>query len=225
MNKSFLCVMIVILIMSGIIILSLRSSVKKTPVRSSVKKTPVLPRGRGAKKSLIKTNKDTFIKTYSKKHASRYFREKWCYQKTADNSHFPNLLHYDDKNLTLEFENGGVPLSIVRNITEIEKKIPNWNEQFNEIISFLEDAGIQHADWHSSNILHKNGVLKVIDFELAQLDVEHPNDRPIPYSIMWRPTQKDTSLKKYLKRVYSKISRRKKKEGDSLPYIPPNLRH
>ena len=220
MRKTVLCLTIIIII-SGIIILSLWLSAKKTSYLNDTQFSSVLPIGRGAKKSLIKTNNDTFIKSFYKKDAPCYFREKWCYEKLADSSHFPNLIRYDDKNLTIELENCGLPLSIARSINDIEKKIPDWNDQLHEIISILEEADIEHGDWHSSNILHKNGKLKVIDFELAQLKKEHPDDRPKPYSFMLRPPKNKIPLKNYLKQIYSRISRNRKKT----PYIPPNLRH
>lgn len=222
--SKFVLYLTILIVISGIILLNFWLFDKKSTACNNNNTKPQAKEiflGRGSKKSLIKTPKGSFIKSFYKKDAPRYFREKWCYRKLADNSHFPNLIRYDDKNLTIELENGGLPLSIARSINEIERKIPDWNNQIHEIISSLEAAGIQHGDWHSSNILHKNGKLKVIDFELAQLKKEHPDDRPKPYSFMLRPPKKKITLKNYLKQIYSRIYRDLKKPG----YIPPNLRH
>ena len=222
MSKFVLCITILIFI-SGIILLNFWLFDKKITTCNNNTKPPSkeIFSGWGPKKALIKTPKGSFIKSFYKKDASRYFREKWCYEKLADNSHFPNIIRYDDKNLTIELENGGLSLSTARNINEVERKIPDWNDQIQEIISALETAGIQHNDWHIGNILQRNGKLKVIDFEKAQLEEEHPDDRPETHFPMWRPPKNKIPLKNYLKQIYSRISRNRKKP----PYIPPNLRH
>ena len=91
MRKTVLCLTIIIII-SGLIILSLWLSDKKTSYLNGTQFSSVHPKGWGPKKALVKTPKDSFIKSFYKKDASRYFKEKRCYEKLEDNSHFPNLI-------------------------------------------------------------------------------------------------------------------------------------
>jgi len=74
--------------------------------------------------------------------------------------HFVQLL--DHRKNWLLFEYGGEPVS--------PKNLPlNWKEQVAEIMQALDTVSCSHNDLLASNVLVKDGILIVIDFQWASL--------------------------------------------------------
>ena len=79
------------------------------------------------------------------------------------------MLSYDDSQLSLEFEDAGIPIRFLINDKDFE--IPNWNHQIKSIIAELVTYDITHSDWSGGNLLYheKTGTIKVIDFGTCRL--------------------------------------------------------
>lgn len=179
----------VFLILS-IIILSLIAFCILPKQRIAFKK---IHKGKGAKKSLYKTRNGTYIKKWLKSDKSRYFLEKKFYTRLKNNPHFPELIRYDDKKLELEIKDAGTPLGDFSKtqLKNLEKQIPNWKQQIKEIILALNQNDLTYNDWHSGNILYKDKLLKVIDFDTTRALL-------VPQI----PLENHTSLDRYLSYIY-----------------------
>ena len=143
--------------------------------RENIKWPSFLSKGRGFRKSVIKTNRGTFIKSWTKIHRKRYLREKTAYQKLQRTDIVPRLLNYNDKTLEIEIEDAGIPLrdmKHLRKLNKIEKEAPDWREQIQDIVQILYQYNIGHGDWSGANILYKNGRLKIIDFDKGHMPSE-----------------------------------------------------
>jgi len=129
--------------------------------------TFLVKKGRGSKKSLYKTKDGTYVKKWNKNKAHNYFLEKKNYTRLKKSRHIPDLIRYDDDKLELEIEDAGTPLKDFSKsqLKKIERQIPNWKEQIKEIICIFNKNDVTYTDWHKSNILYKDNLLKVIDFE------------------------------------------------------------
>lgn len=160
----------------------------------------IINQGRGYKKNLFKTKDNTYIKKWDKRNSFRYFLEKKFYMYLKKSNHFPDLISYDDEKLELEIEDAGTPLIAFSKsrLREIEKQMPNWKQQIEEIISILNENNLTYKDWHAGNILYKDKLLKVIDF-----DTKHALLTP------QMPLEKHTSLESYLTYIKSRYNQKK----------------
>lgn len=98
----------------------------------------------------------------NKKYDSKdtYDIEKKCYMRLKGEPHFANVIKFDDDTLTLTMSHVGKP---VTKFTDV----PNFKSQISNINTILEKHSIQHGDIHLDNILIKENVLYLIDFEYA----------------------------------------------------------
>ena len=124
---------------------------------------------RGKAKKLVKTKKGTYIKRYREKQRLHYQTEKNCYLLLRGSRHVPRLLRFDDSKLEFEIEDGGVTLREFARWPFCTLRLSNWAKQIQEIVNDLEQQGIRYGDWSASNLTVKDGVIKLIDFEQAQL--------------------------------------------------------
>jgi len=134
-----------------------------------------VPKGRDTnKKSMVKTNHNTIIKTYKPTPTGieRYYTEKMVYTILRNSKHIPALLSYDDNQLSLELEDAGLPIRFLVKNKNFE--IPNWSLQIEAIIVDLDNHDITHGDWNGSNLLYhaETGLIKVIDFGTNRLPGE-----------------------------------------------------
>ena len=127
-----------------------------------------------SKRSIVKTTQNTIIKTYKSTYTGikRYYNEKIAYNILQNSKHIPALLSYDDNQLSLEFEDAGLP---IRFLIENKKfEIPNWRPQIEAIIADLDNHDITHGDWSGANLLYhtETGLIKVIDFGVCRFPGE-----------------------------------------------------
>lgn len=163
-----------------------RTNPHKTSLKSSAedrKRYIVVKKGAGSKKKLFKTPRGTYVKVYNEENSSQYESEKICYQLLRNSLHVPRLVRFDDQKLEIEIEDAGGNL---KEYAKNEKlfhffsngrgglnwllrllRRPPWQKQIAQAIQDMEDQGISHGDWSGSNLLMKDGVLKVVDFEGA----------------------------------------------------------
>ena len=98
----------------------------------------------------------------NKKYDSKdkYDIEKICYMRLKGEPHFANVIKFDDDTLTLTMSHVGKP---VTKFTDV----PNFKSQITNINTILKKHNIRHGDIHLDNILIKENVLYLIDFEWA----------------------------------------------------------
>nr|QBK86745.1 MAG: serine/threonine protein kinase [Marseillevirus LCMAC103] len=120
--------------------------------------------GHGRKKGLFRTSRGTYVKQYGAEQAAGYRKEKQCYRQLQGSPHFPRLVAYDDAKCQIELEDAGTPLRDL-NEADPDLDVPDWKRQIRTIVATLAAHGIDHTDWHTGNILVKNGTLQVIDFD------------------------------------------------------------
>ena len=153
-----------------------------TPDRHSVKNISESYMKMDKSKHIIKLNKNYIKKKFMDKYL--YFIEKTCYQRLINEKHFAKLLKYDDKNmiLYLSFVGNSIPEPIKHDID-----ILNLKQQINEITNILLKHKIQHNDIHIRNILIKDKILYLIDFEwasdLSEVPVWKSYTRKIPKGV------------------------------------------
>jgi len=92
-----------------------------------------------------------------------------------NSKHFPKLISYDDNSLTMEY--AGKVVIGTKGITknphnkwderEFEYIPDDFESQVNEILNELEAANLRHSDINYAHFLVKDGVVKLIDFELC----------------------------------------------------------
>ena len=75
----------------------------------------------------------------------RYYTEKTAYTILRNSNHISTLFSYDDLQLSLEFEDAGIPIRFL--ISNKDFEIPNWNHQIESIIAELDTYDITHGDW------------------------------------------------------------------------------
>jgi len=99
----------------------------------------------------------------------RYYTEKTAYTILRNSNHIPTLFSYDDLQLSLEFEDAGIPIRFL--ISNKDFEIPNWNHQIESIIAELDTYDITHGDWTGGNLLYhaETGTIKVIDLGMCRL--------------------------------------------------------
>lgn len=85
--------------------------------------------------------------------------------------HFPKLISYDENSFTTDYCGKVVaPKSAIKpRFDGLEfAEIPNdFEEQVNEILDELEKANLRHSDINFTHFLIKDGIIKLIDFELC----------------------------------------------------------
>lgn len=101
---------------------------------------------------------NNYIKKFN--NVKGYNSEKYSYLRLKNNKHFPNIIDYNDNELSLTLEYAGIPIRKV-------DKIENLEQQLEEIYNSLAKNKIKHNDIMCKNLLSKDGVLKLIDFEFA----------------------------------------------------------
>ena len=92
-----------------------------------------------------------------------------------NSKHFPKLISYDDNSITMEY--AGETITKYKGMKknpynkwdqrEFTEMPENFEEQVNEILDELEKANLRHSDINYVHLLSKNGVVKLIDFELC----------------------------------------------------------
>jgi len=104
-------------------------------------------------------------------------------KKLAHSKHFPNLISFDENSITMEY--GGAVSTVSKYIKNDRKdwdvrefvEIPDdFEEQVNEILDELEEAKLRHSDINAGHFLVKDGIVKLIDFELC-LEFNEPEPK------------------------------------------------
>ena len=106
----------------------------------------------------------------------------------------------NDKTLEIEIEDAGIPLRDIkhlRKLNKIEKEVPDWREQIQDIVQILYQYNIGHGDWSGANILYKNGRFKIIDFDKGHM----PSEKYFENVRIPVLPKKNQSLKQYLKSI------------------------
>ena len=85
--------------------------------------------------------------------------------------HFPKLIAHEGQ--TLEIDDCG-------DILKTTNKPKDWKKQLLEIQRDLKSCGVVHRDIRPNNLLVKDGVVKLIDFGWARLEIEQDTDVPTP---------------------------------------------
>ena len=175
----------------------------------------IVNKGRGTKKSLYKTKNGAYVKKWDRKYSHKYFLEKKFYTRLKKSDHIPDLISYDDDRLELEIEDAGTPLKEYSEsqLKEIEKQIPDWKDQIKMIISLFNENDLTYTDWHKGNILYKDKLLKVIDFDT---DSNWSGLSP------QLPLDNHDSLKSYLTCISSRYGIKKKNRNSSTPRREPS---
>jgi 2-polyprenyl-3-methyl-5-hydroxy-6-metoxy-1,4-benzoquinol methylase/predicted Ser/Thr protein kinase len=99
-----------------------------------------------------------------------------------NSKHFPKLIDYDENSITMEYA-GKTALSATEKIPPQDQRefdmLPNdFEKQIKEILDELEKANLRHSDINHTHILVKDGIVKLIDFELC---LEKGEPEPINY--------------------------------------------
>jgi hypothetical protein len=114
----------------------------------------------GGGDSDLNEDDDGYItKKYNSHDAYRV--EKQCYLRLKGEPHFANLVRFDDEAMTLTLSQVGKPVTAFT-------FVPNFKTQITQINAALDKHNIQHNDIHLNNILIKEDVLYLIDFEWAE---------------------------------------------------------
>jgi len=92
----------------------------------------------------------------------------------ADSIHFPNLISYDENSITTEYAGAVATASkYIKNPTnnldvrEFVEIPDDFEEQVNVILDELGKANLRHSDINGGHFLIKDGIVKLIDFELC----------------------------------------------------------
>jgi len=97
-------------------------------------------------------------------------------------NHFPKLFDYDENSITTDYTGDSVlPVNISNIPLDVREFSPlpeDYEEQMNEILDALEESKLRHSDINHGHLLVKNGVLKLVDFELC---LEFNEPEPINY--------------------------------------------
>ncbi|HEY0089710.1 MAG TPA: methyltransferase domain-containing protein [Candidatus Lokiarchaeia archaeon] len=96
--------------------------------------------------------------------------------------HFPKLLSYDENSITTEYAGDGILPAYVTNPPKDGREftdIPeDFEEQVEEILDELEKAKLRHSDINFGHLVVKDGIVKLVDFELC---LEFGEPEPINY--------------------------------------------
>ena len=119
------------------------------------------------------------------------------YKRLSGNNNFPKLIRFDDKKFTITIEHCGTSVDKLKSM-----KIDNIDEQINNILNTLEKNKINHLDIHDSgkNICYKDGVIYLIDFDIAVID-NKPLNKKLK-SIL--DNYKEVNIKELLKNILNK---------------------
>ncbi len=83
-------------------------------------------------------------------------REIYWYKVFTKSEHIPKYISSDEKSITIEY---------VGNILTKKNLPDNWKIQVEEILSILKDNNCSHNDIIPANLLVRNGIIYLIDFQ------------------------------------------------------------
>ena len=117
----------------------------------------------------------------------------------ARSKHFPKVLSSKDNEI--QIEDCGFPIT--------EKNLPSdWAKQLIEILDDLKENAILHRDINPSNLLVKDGLIKLIDFGWARFKDDEPDNPPnclgYPYKPSWGFSD-NFSMRKVAKEINYKL--------------------
>lgn len=94
-----------------------------------------------------------------------------CCCGVGDGRHFPEIVDTNRDGKTIVTKDCGETIFDIRKTRKIKQDIlPNFGLQVRCIIDNLERNNIKHLDIHRNNLCIKNGVLALIDFDIAVID-------------------------------------------------------
>jgi hypothetical protein len=105
---------------------------------------------------------------YTKEFA--FSTEVECYRRLFKHKNFPNVISVDDENQTMILEHCGESLDILLKNKNLSQLIPNIEQQLGDIWDSLQIENIHHLDVQLKNFTYKDGILYLIDFDIAILD-------------------------------------------------------
>jgi tRNA A-37 threonylcarbamoyl transferase component Bud32 len=88
------------------------------------------------------------------------------YKRVGNYDNFPTLISYDKSKTELIIEDCGASLDKIKT----PFKIPNLEQQIDNIVSVLKEHNIVHLDLELNNICYKDGKIYMIDFERVVVD-------------------------------------------------------
>lgn len=158
--------------------------------------------GRLGKATVERVKADRIRKTWPKERIWARNNELKCYKRLKGNDFFPQLLDQGEDWLELSWAG-----SMVR--------VPHHLDQLEWVTDALLNAGIYHRDINWQNLSVVDGVLKLFDFEFAEVDgkpppVDTPENLgrgvypPTSRNIEWTDKKACEALIHYIKKVCSK---------------------
>ena len=94
--------------------------------------------------------------------------------KKLNSKHFPKYISHDENSVTMEYAGKvSTATKYIKNpnndwdVREFEEIPADFEEQVNEILDELEKANLRHSDINFGHFLIKDGIVKLIDFELC----------------------------------------------------------
>jgi hypothetical protein len=100
-----------------------------------------------------------------------------CYTRLQSHKNFPRIVSVDTINQSIELEYCGESLdTLMQSHNSIELLIPDLAEQLHTIWDSLEKEDIKHLDVQLKNFTFKDGILYLIDFDIALIDSELKTD-------------------------------------------------
>jgi hypothetical protein len=96
-----------------------------------------------------------------------------CYTRLQSHKNFPNVVSVDIINQSIELEYCGESLdTLIQSSDSIELLIPDLTDQLHSIWNSLEKEGVNHLDVQLKNFTLNDGILYLIDFDIAVVDGE-----------------------------------------------------
>lgn len=131
---------------------------KETPVGWIEPEDPTVgrfhPYFKGATAIVAKEGDRVIKKQISYKNYPLIINERRALEKIKSD-HFPELLGSGSETITLSY---------CGEVLTLENLPSDWKKQLIQIVDYLEKKGIEHRDIRPSNLMVKDGVIKLIDF-------------------------------------------------------------
>lgn len=146
--------------------------------------------------------------------------------------HFPQLISYDENSITTDY--CGKVVSPVNRATHVKDSreftnIPeDFEKQVNEILNQLEEAKLRHSDINAGHFLIKDGIVKLIDFEMClEFGESEPKNYPQTMGIEGKTRNIDEPIDDRLmaKRTIQYISGGIQKIYDMIGKLPNRLQY